>query len=262
MIFSVAFLFVGLLGPFASQYPGQIIEVTAGNYFFQMPATARPGLTTIRMRAVGPGGHLIDLYRLDGGHTASEFVAASAAKQPTPWAKQLGGPGFPSPGKTANATYILEPGKYAIICTVHDPKDNKPHYTKGMYSELTVAGPRVPGKLPTPDITVTEVEYKWSFSRPITSGRHILRVTNAGHEIHEMKFVRVLPGHTIAESVAWRRGQPRVDEEFATVTPMEPGVSIITTIDFPRGDYTVWCVPQMKHGMMQTLSVRGRNELH
>jgi hypothetical protein len=235
--------------------PGQIIDIKAGPYFFQAPATARPGLTTIRLSSV-LGGHQLNLYRLEGGHTVSELVAALTAKQPTPWAVEMGGPAFPHPGGTVNATYILEPGKYAMLCAVRDRKDGKPHYQKGMFSELNVSGPRVPGKLPTPDITVTEVEYSWKFSKPIAAGRHVLRVINAGKEYHELKFFRVLPGHTSAQSIAWKRGQPRVDEEFATVTSMAPGVSVLTTIDFPAGEYTLWCVPQMKHGMMLAMTVK------
>jgi hypothetical protein len=241
--------------PSAPPLPGQIIDIKAGPYFFQAPATARPGLTTIRLSSV-LGGHQLNLYRLEGGHTVGEFVAALTAKQPTPWAKEMGGPAFPPKGGTVNATYILEPGKYAMLCAVHDPKDGKRHYQKGMFSELKVSGRRVPGKLPTPDVTITEVEYTWNFSKPITSGRRVLRVVNAGKKFHELKFFRVLPGHTAAQAIAWKRGEPRVDEEFATVTVMAPGVSVITTIDFPPGDYTLWCVPQIRHGMMLALAVK------
>lgn len=235
--------------------PGQVIDITAGDFFFQAPATASPGLTTIRFRSL-MHGHQFDVYRLERGHTVTEFVNASAANQPTPWATELGGAGFPPPKGTINATYLLEPGKYAILCSVHDAKDGKRHYQKGMYSEITVIGKRVTGMLPTPDITVTEVDYAWRFSRPVAAGRHVLRVINAGKEYHEFKILRVLPGHTAAQSLAWKPGQPPVDTEFFTVTAMGPGVSVLSTVDIPAGQYTIFCVPQMKHGMMQALIVR------
>lgn len=241
--------------PAMKPLPGQVLEITAGNFFFQAPATARPGLTTIRLRSV-LGGHQINLYRLEGGHSVSDLVAASTAKQPTPWAIDLGGPAFPAPKGTVNATYILEPGTYAILCAVHDKRDGKRHYQKGMFSQLVVSGKRVPGKLPTADITVSELDYSWKFSKPVSAGRHTLMVVNAGKEFHELKFMRVLPGHSIAQSLAWKPGDAPVDEEFATVTTMAPGVAVTTTIDFPRGDYTIFCVPQLKHGMMQGMTVR------
>ncbi|MDQ6718369.1 MAG: hypothetical protein M3Z17_08505, partial [Gemmatimonadota bacterium] len=92
----------------------------------------------------------------------------------------------------------------------------------------------------------------------VTAGRHVVKVTNAGKEFHELKFLRVLPGHTAAQSLAWKRGEPAVDEEFATMTVMAPGVTVLTTIDFPAGEYTLFCVPQIKHGMMQAMIVPPR----
>lgn len=234
--------------------PGQVIDITADNFFFRAPATARPGLTTIRLHSPH-GGHQFELYRLDDGHSANDLVNASTAKTPTPWAKEIGGAGFPPAGGTVNATYILEPGKYAILCAVHDKKDGLRHYQKGMFTELTVAGRRVSGKLPTPDITVTEVDYKWNFSKPVTAGPHVLLVMNDGTVAHELKILRVLPGHTFAQVRAWKQGQPRVHEQFATVATMSPGVSVITSMNFRPGDYLLWCVPQVKKGMIQTLTV-------
>ncbi|MEO8908845.1 MAG: hypothetical protein ABI408_01275 [Gemmatimonadaceae bacterium] len=167
----------------------------------------------------------------------------------------MGGAGFPSPRGTVNATYILEPGRYAILCAVHDNKDGLVHYQKGMFTELTVAGKRIPGNLPAADITVTEVDYKWNFSKPITAGPHVLLVTNNGTVAHELKILRILPGHTFAEAKAWKPGQPRTDEQFATVTTMSPGVGVITSINFQPGNYLLWCVPQVKKGMIQELTI-------
>jgi hypothetical protein len=246
----IAMVMMMLASRLTAALPGQILDITADNFFIRAPATARPGLTTIRLTSPH-GGHQFELYRLDQGHSASDLVAALTADKSPAWATELGGAGFPPKGGTVNASYVLEPGKYAIVCAVHDNTDGLRHYQKGMFTELTVAGRRVPGKLPTPDVTVSEVEYKWNFSKPLTAGRHVLKVTNDGSQVHEMKIVRVLPGHTYAEVKAWKRGQPRVDEPYATVTVMSPGVSVITSVNFKRGDYVLFCIPQMKNGMMQ-----------
>lgn len=239
-----------------TELPGQVIDINGGKYFFQAPATVRPGLTTIRFHSLDTG-HELSLYRLESGHTVADLVRASAGSGPTPWAVELGGPGFPPAGGSVNATYVLEPGKYALLCAVHEA-DGKRHYQKGMYGEFTVAGRRVKGALPKPDVVVTEIDNAWKFSRPITAGRRVLRVTNAGKNYHELKIHRVLAGFTGAQSLTWRRGQPRMDEEFATITTMAPGVSVITTIDFPPGEYTLFCVPQIKNGMKQAITVRAR----
>ncbi|MDQ6888074.1 MAG: hypothetical protein M3068_12415 [Gemmatimonadota bacterium] len=236
--------------------PGQIIDVVADNYFFRAPATARAGLTTFRLRSPH-GGHELRVIRLDSSHTVTDLVNALRAKTPTPWATELGGPAFPRVGGTANATMVLEPGRYALLCEVHD-KDGFRHYQKGMFTQLSVGrGRRVPGRLPSPDIQVKMVEYAYHFSAPVIAGRHILRVTNAGSVYHEFKIVRVLPGFTAAQALAWKPGSgtPRPDVDFATLSSVGPGVSVLTTIDFPAGDYLIVCVPQIEHGMMQTLRV-------
>ncbi len=239
-----------------ARLPGQIIDVVADNFFFRAPATARAGLTTFRLRSPH-GGHELRVVRLDSAHTVTDLVKALSADVPTPWATSLGGPAFPSPRGTSNATFVLEPGRYAFLCYVH-AKDGMRHFQKGMFTELLVGGGRrVAGKLPSPDILVSMVDYEYHFSVPVTSGRHTLRVTNAGSVYHEFKIRRVLPGFTEAQALAWKpkSGQPRPDDDFATVTSIEPGVSVTTTIDFPSGNYIVLCVPQFKHGMMQALHV-------
>jgi hypothetical protein len=113
----------------------------------------------------------------------------------------------------------------------------------------------VEGALPKADVVVTEIDNSWQFSRPITAGRQVLRVTNAGKNYHELKILRVLPGFTGAQALAWHPGLPRTDEQLATVTTMAPGVSAITTIDFPAGEYVLFCIPQMKNGMKQVMVV-------
>jgi hypothetical protein len=235
--------------------PGQILDISEDNFFIRAPGSARPGLTTVRMTSPH-GGHQFELYRLNEGHSVNELVTALSADKSPAWAIEMGGAGYPPKGGTVNASYILEPGKYAILCAVHDKRDGLRHYQKGMFTEFTVAGRRVRGALPKPDVTVSEVEYSWKLSKPLSAGPHVLRVTNNGTNVHEMKILKVLPGHTYAEVKAWKPGHPRVDEPFATVTTMQPGVSVITSITFPKGDYVLWCVPQSKNGMSQAISVR------
>jgi len=101
----------------APQVPGQILDITEDNFFIRAPATARPGLTTIRLTSPH-GGHQFELYRLEGGRTVTDLVAALAGNKSPSWATELGGAGYPRAGGTVNASYILEPGRYAIICAV------------------------------------------------------------------------------------------------------------------------------------------------
>lgn len=239
--------------------PGQVIDVVADSFFFRAPATVRAGLTTFRLHSPH-GGHEMQVIRLNGGHTIMDLVNALRADAPTPWATKLGAPSFPPPGGATNATFVLEPGRYALLCFIH-ASDGQRHYQKGMFTALSVLhGQRVRGKLPSPDIVVTMSDNAYRFSVPVTAGRHIIRVVNAGTGVHEFKIFRVLPGFTTAQALAWKPGsrEPRPDENFGSLNSIEPGVSMITTMTFPPGDYIVLCVLQLKHGMVQTLHVAGK----
>lgn len=265
MVRATVFFLSGLiaLGPIAStasatpqRLPGQVVDVVADSFFFRAPATVRPGLTTFRLHSPH-GGHEMQLIRLDGAHTVMDLVNALRAGAPTPWATKLGAPGYPPPGGTMNATFMLEPGRYALLCAIH-ASDGQRHFQKGMISALSVlARQPVKGKLPSPDIVVTMSDNAYSFSRPVTAGRHVIRVVNAGTGVHEFKLFRIRPGFTTAQALAWkpRSGTPRPDENFGALNSIEPGVSMITTLTFPRGDYMVLCVLQLKHGMVQSLAV-------
>lgn len=237
------------------KFPGQLVDIKAGDYFFQAPATIRPGLTTIRFTSV-LGNHLFQLYRLDRAHSPGDLVSALTANKAHPWATNLGGVGAGYKGKEAYAIFMLEPGKYALVCPVHAP-DLKRHYMKGMYSELTVSGKRVPGILPSPVAEVTASEWIWKFSAPIKPGRGIIRFTNAGTVPHQLKFVKLESSVTENRVRAWKVGQPPVPGELETIAPLDPGGSILVSVMLIPGDYVLWCIPQMAHGMLQPLRIKG-----
>ena len=169
---SVAVALAAATSPAESQappLPGRVVDVVAGNFFFQAPDTVPPGLTTFRLRSLH-GGHAAWIVRLSPGHTVEEFVAAERAGRPTPWATNLGGPGFPAPKGSANATLVLEPGEYALICYVREG-GKTPHHDLGMYRRLVVqTGPRTPGAPPRPDVVVTMVDHEFRLSASLDAG--------------------------------------------------------------------------------------------
>lgn len=257
----IAVLDLGPAGGGAAQHrlPGQIIDVVADNYFFYAPETVKPGLTTFRLHSPH-GGHEMRIVRLDSAHTPLDLFTAMRAGKPAPWATTLGGPAFPPAGGTANVSVVLEPGRYALFCLVH-AADGEEHYRKGMFTGFSVpSGPRIRGSLPTPDVVVTMLDSTFEFSIPISAGRKVLRVVNAGTGPHEFKVRRVLPRFTVEDALAWKRGsrKPKPDVDFGAVG-LAAGTSIITTMNFTPGDYLIVCVIQVKHGMIQAMRVaRGR----
>jgi hypothetical protein len=240
--------------------PGNVVDVTARDFFLQAPDSIDAGLTTLRVRVV-QGEHIAILVRLDSGHTAADLLRARRQGHPRPpWVHFIGGPGFPSPGGTANATMVLVPGQYLLVCDVAGP-DGMRHFEKGMFRPLVVraASAKLPGRssLPRADAVVRMRDHRFAFSGPIRAGVRVLRVVNEGSVMHEFRLVHVLPGHTGRESLAWKPEDktPRPDEDVTALLGIAPGAELTTTVAFSQGEYVVLCVPQLARGMIQILRV-------
>ena len=240
--------------------PGHVVDVVARDFFLQAPDTIPAGLTTLRLRVL-QGDHIAILVRLDSGHTALDLLRARREGHPRPaWIHIIGGPGFPAQGGTANATMVLAPGHYVLICDVA-ARDGVRHFEKGMFHPLVVRGssstPRFATPLPRPDAVVKMRDFRFAFSGPVRAGLRVLRVKNEGSVTHEFRMVRVLPGHTGRESMEWTpaRKTPRPDEDVTALVGILPGGELTTTLALTRGEYVVFCVPQIAHGMIQILRV-------
>jgi hypothetical protein len=240
--------------------PGHVVDVVARDFFLQAPDTIPAGLTTLRLR-VPQGDHIAVLMRLDAGHTAADLLRARQAGRPRPpWAHLVGGPGFPAPGGTANATTVLAPGHYLLLCDVAAP-DGVRHFEKGMFRPLVVQAAGAAGAsdaaLPRADAVVTMRDHVFVLSGPLRAGTRVLRVVNAGTVLHEFRLVRVLPGHTGRESLAWSPGDkaPRPDEDVTALVGIPPSGALATTVTLEPGEYVALCVPQLAHGMIRVLRV-------
>jgi hypothetical protein len=239
--------------------PGYVVDITAGDFFLEAPDTIPAGLTTLRLRVI-KGDHMAILVRMDSGHTAADLLRARREGHPRPgWMHFVGGPGFPSPHGFANATMMLAPGQYILMCDVR-AADGVYHFEKGMFRPLIVRqrrGIAQPTPLPSADAVVKMRDFSFAFSRPLRAGTRVLHVVNEGTVMHEFRLTRVLPGHTAREALAWDPAGklPRPDEDVTALVGILPGHDLATTVKFTSGDYLVFCVAQIEHGMLQSLHV-------
>jgi hypothetical protein len=97
----------------------------------------------------------------------------------------------------------------------------------------------------------------FAFSQPLRAGTRVLRVTNEGTVMHEFRMVHVLSGRSARESISWtpESKTPRPDEDVMALLGIMPGAALTTTVPLVQGDYVVFCVPQLAHGMIQVLRV-------
>lgn len=242
------------------------VTITARDYVFDAPNTVPAGLTTIRLINRGPSLHHVQLIKLDSGKTLEDFLAALKAGGPPPrWASMAGGPNPPQPGSSASATVMLQPGNYAITCFV-PAADGMPHLMKGMARPLTVtASSRPSGTEPAADVTVKLVDYDFQLARPLTHGRHTLRIENDGAQPHEIAIVRLAPGTSPSDFAKWGEHPtgPEPGTMLGGVSGIMPGMHAFITVDLPPGEYGLICFlpdgkdgkPHYEHGMEKEIKI-------
>jgi hypothetical protein len=249
--------------------PGaNVVNVVAREYAFELPASIPAGLTTFHLRDEGKEPHHLMLFRLEPGHTARDAFAALTVNAALPaWMHAVGGPNTPAPGGgESSASVMLEPGEYVAFCIVPS-LDGAPHFAKGMVHALTVRpSSRARTALPAGDITVTMREYDFVLSRALTPGRHLITVTNAGRQPHELILSRLASGKTSRDFVRWietHDGPPPVVPVGGT-TDISPGGTMLIAVDLAPGTYSLLCrvrdtgddEPHDAHGMSRDIVVR------
>jgi len=246
-----------------------VVTVVAHEYAYTMPDTIPAGLTTFRLDDAGKQLHHLNVVRLDAGKTLKDFAdAMKAAGAPPPaWMHVVGGPNTPEPGHWSNATVELTPGYYVAFCVIPDPA-GVPHLADGMmHSFIVVPSARGSAPLPHADVTVTLGDYGFTWSRPLTSGRHVIAVTNNSSQPHEMVISRFAPGKGNKDFAAWAfkpEGKPSPAYSMGGVTAIAPGDTVVFEQTFTPGHYGVICFlpdakdgkPHFMHGMEQELEIK------
>jgi uncharacterized cupredoxin-like copper-binding protein len=249
----------------ASTAPPAVTIVTT-DYAFDAPAELPAGLTTFRLVNRGPALHHVQLVKLGDGKTVDDFMAALKAGGPPPkWISMEGGPNPSELGDTSITTVTLEPGNYAMVCFVPGP-DGIPHLAKGMVRPLTVtAGTGATAAEPEADVVMKLVDYDFELSKPISAGRHTIRIDNAGPQEHEVVIVKLDAGKEPMDFAKW--GEKMVGKPPGTlhggVSGIMPGDKAFVEVDLAPGEYGLLCfVPDSKdgkghydHGMAKKVTV-------
>lgn len=244
-----------------------VVTVTGKDFKFDAPDEIPAGLTEFRFLNKGPSIHHMQILKLTNGKTFGDLSAALKRQGPPPkWMKEVGGPNAPAPGTESNATLMMEPGNYAIICFVDI--GGAPHFTKGMVRPLKVVAASGPAAAsPTPDVTVTLFDYSFKFSAPLLAGTRTIKVQNSGPQTHEVELVQLAPGKTANDFLAWAgagmKGPPPA-KPIGGIAGLERGMSESFTANFTPGNYAFICFipdakdgkPHFVHGMTKDFSVR------
>ncbi len=242
--------------------PPHVVTITAREYQFGLPSTVPAGPIAFHLADTGREPHHAAILRLEGGKTAADLAAALKTPGPLPpWARMVGGPNAVDPGGSTNATLVLEPGRYAVICLVTSA-DGVPHFAKGMIAQFEVTGAKARGALPRADLVLRLTDYAFTPSRPLAAGRQVIRVENAGPQTHEVVLARLEPGQSLDQVIAWEKGGEKGPFPVALaggIAPMDSGRAAQFETTLKPGRYALICfVPDVADGKAHLMHGMGR----
>lgn len=250
-----------------------VVTFTATDYAYTGPTEIPEGAVTLRLVNQGQELHHAVLARLHDGTTLDDVMHFYMERRATDPLLQehpsfvtfLGGPGVGVPGSTLDATAVLEPGEYVLICYI-ESADRTPHFVKGMTTTFRVTPNETPAPAPTADIELALRDYAFTLSEPLTPGTHTLRVRNAGPQIHDVVLVRLEPGTTTDQflrALAAESTTPPPGELAGGLGGITTGETAYLTVTIEPGTYVLLCfvpdagdgAPHFAHGMMQEIVV-------
>lgn len=120
------------------------VTIVATDFAFEVsPPSVPAGAVATTLVNEGREPHQAGYYRLKEGVTFEDFVTAITKDDSMiPQLAESGGAGHMR-GLSRGETGVrpgddLEPGDYAVLCSIRDPKTGKNHYELGMTALLTV----------------------------------------------------------------------------------------------------------------------------
>jgi plastocyanin len=244
-----------------------LVTVTAREFAFGAPSTIPAGATTVRLVNEGKEMHHVQLIRVDAGHTVAELMelAKTEGEALPAWARFVGGPNVHAPGAHSEATMVLEPGEYALVCFIPSA-DGVPHIAKGMVKPLTVVPATEATAVGTADVTMTLRDYAYDIAPEITAGKRTIEVVNAAAQPHEAFVAKLAPGKTPQDLLAWIQTQqgPPPALPLGGTSFLSTGERNQITGDFTPGEYVLLCFvpdagdgrPHVAHGMVRQFTVR------
>jgi uncharacterized cupredoxin-like copper-binding protein len=239
-----------------------VVTIHAKDFSFTAPASIAAGQTTFRLVNDGKELHHISIIKLAKGKTLADLQAALKNPGPPPaWMTSVGGPNAAVPGKSVEATLTLEAGNYVLLCFIPSPGETVPHMAKGMVKALTVeksgvvqAGMSTATTVapPVPTVHLVMKDYGFTFSKPLTAGKHVIHVMNEGPQDHEAIFIKLAPGKTVHDFGVWAetgmKGPPPA-MPVDGMAGMGKGLTGIFPANLTPGKYALLCfVPDMKDG--------------
>lgn len=226
--------------------PPKLLRLEARELRFKPPAEVPAGPVRVRLVNRDPVWHEASLLRFtDTTRTLDDYIAATRAGNEYPsFAEDVGGVSFLAPGDSAEVLVELQAGRYAVICWHAD------HVMQGMGASFTVTGEVRPDAFRAGGAEVRLADGEIPALAPVR-GRQVLHVINAGPAEHELAILRLEPGKTYADFMAWRAaGETGTPPAYtvAGTAALAPGREIWVIVPWAAGRYVMVCLLEDSEG--------------
>jgi hypothetical protein len=216
------------------------------------PTSADAGLVEITLENRGKRLHDAQLFRVAGGQTAAETLAALGkslqAGAPLPgWLTYAGGVQATKGGGSETVTQALEAGTYYV----GDIEGTSGPPNPSTVPRIVVSGEVGDAELPETDATASAFEYGFE-AEGLKSGKNLVLFENSGDEPHHLEAFPLLPGRTIEDVKAFvktEKGKPPVNFNQEVVTTiLEGGTSQLVNLELEPGKYALLCFISDREG--------------
>jgi hypothetical protein len=221
-----------------------VMTVTATEYSFALPQTVPAGLVDMRLMNNGTLPHAAQLVQLNSAVTFGQFQSALLQKGllvMRTLGTIAGGPNVADPGQSSEVILKLSGGQYAVVSPVPG-KDGKRDFQKGMIASFAVTGPAPTSQAVTPTATAQITMQSFSYSgvpATVSAGAVTWQVMNAGQEPYEFDVVKLAPGKTAQDVIAFdtHPSGPPPFVDIGGMCSISPGLSGWVKFNLTAGNY-------------------------
>jgi len=264
----VAAVLAGIPGAIYGGPAAPALVVTSYEFTFEAPDTTASGVVTVRLVNRGKEGHQLSFALLDDTSTVTRAMRELAEnRKRATGVTWVGGVENALPGGTSEATIVLRPGRYVMVCAYEDDSGHA-HMSKGMLHALTVVPRAARGDtvLPATAVAARLTDYAITFSAPLTAGRQLVRVQNDGTHRHHLIVARMVGKATVDDVMKWdgKTKPAPVEDIGAGAAILAPGHASVIPLSLAPGRYLFGCIlndsagapPHYMLGMQKEVDVR------
>jgi hypothetical protein len=127
-------------GAAVAALPAADITITLQDYAFALSTPITGGKHVLAVKTMPGQPHEVEIFKLAKGKTQADLLKWMGGKMdsPPPLDAVMAGVAATSTAQDVRFTADFTPGNYLMMCFLPDPKDGKPHFSKGMVQAFTI----------------------------------------------------------------------------------------------------------------------------